>query len=149
MAWRKPLLNAMLVAGLVALTGCGAGSSGSFHDFFGTGSGPGTSAVTSQGGTVEGIILRRDRDGRILILGSAAEATEAATPVVGATVAIPELSLAGTTGATGTYRFTDVAPGDLTLRITLPAALGGATADFTFRLDPGETIAGLPAGVNQ
>ncbi len=149
MEWRKTLVNALLMVSLVTLSGCGAGPESAFADFFGHGTSPGTAATTEQGGTVQGVILRRDRDGRILILGSAAEATEAAQPVVGAVVAIPELSLAGTTGATGSYRFTDVTPGDLTLRITLPAALGGTTANFTFRLDPGETISGLPAGVNQ
>lgn len=149
MVWRKSLGYTLLTVGLALVAGCGAGTSGTISDFFGTGTSPGTSATTEQGGTVQGVILRRDRDGRILILGSAAEATEAATPVVGAVVAIPELSLAGTTGATGSYRFTQVTPGDLTLRITLPAALGGTTANFQFRLDPGETISGLPAGVNQ
>ncbi len=135
---------------LAALSGCGAGASSPFADFFGAGQVPGGGAtVVEQRGTVTGVVARRDRDGHILILARLADATEPATPVPGVRVAIPQQNRSLTTTADGTYRFTEVVPGDLTLRIILPTSLGGATADFAIRLDPGETIAGLPPAVNQ
>ena len=148
MGWRKTLIGALLSGGLAMLAGCGAGQQSAFVDFFGSGTTTTTSATTENRGVVQGVILRRVRDGRVLIVASAADVNEPTTPVVGATVSIVELSLAGLTGATGNYQFTEVTPGDLTLRITLPQNLGGTSASFSLRLDPGETISGLPAGVN-
>lgn len=134
---------------LVALAGCGAGDTNAFDEFFGAGTQPGTSLVQALPGEVKGVVLKRTADNRILILGAASEAgTDAVAPVVGATIAIPELGLATPTAADGSYLLRNLPPGDYTLRITLPASEGGSTADFKFRLDPGETLAGLPSGAN-
>lgn len=133
---------------LLALVGCGAGDSNMFGDFFGDGTSPGSSFDVAQPGRVTGFVVTRDSDGRVLILGSLADATVPVTPLAGVVVAIPEQNLTQTTGADGSYSFDSVQPGDLTLRFTLPPANGGTTASFAFRLDPAETIAGLPAGAN-
>ncbi|MCC7493546.1 MAG: hypothetical protein IT204_14425 [Fimbriimonadaceae bacterium] len=145
--WRG-LAAATLVALGVLVAGCGAGPASPFYEFFGGGSSPGSAYSEQQPGRVQGLIVTRNRDGRVLIVGSAAELTEPTTPLPGVTVSIVQLALTGQTGATGTYLFTDLTPGDYTLRITLPAGQGGATADFAFRLIPGQTLAGLPAGAN-
>ena len=147
---RRIRLTGWALAGLAAcaLAGCGAGDSNVIQDYFGTGSTPGSTYAVEQAGVVKGLIVLRTRDQKILIVGSAADVTEASTPVVGAKVELVELNLVGATGATGTYLFNGVQPGDLTLRITLPAANGGVSADFKIRLSPGQTLAGLPSGAN-
>lgn len=142
---------ALLVAGLMVglLAGCGAGGSSPFQDFFGPGTSPGSAYAQEVPGRVEGLVVRRQRDQRILILSGPEAVTEPSTPLAGVTIAIPEYALSATTGPSGTYLFDELTPGDLTLRVTLPAADGGATANFAFRLDPGETLRGLPAGAEQ
>lgn len=138
------LMLGAMIAGL--LWGCGSGPASPFGDFFGAGATPGGIYAVNEPGTIQGVILRRDRDGRILILGSADETQDATTPVQGATVSLVELQLTGITGATGRYTFAGLQPGEYTLRVTLPAALGGSTANFSLRVAAGQTINGVPAG---
>ncbi|MBI2299537.1 MAG: carboxypeptidase regulatory-like domain-containing protein [Armatimonadetes bacterium] len=136
-------LATLLAMGLLA--GCGSGGPNPFADFFGGGTTPGSAFAVGEGAAIQGVILERTSDHRILILGSASETTDATTPVQGALVSLLELQLSGQTGATGTYRFGDLQAGTYTLRITLPAALGGTTSDFRITVVAGQTVSGLPA----
>lgn len=137
-------LRLLAVAALAWLVvGCGAGETTPFTNFFGTGLTPGGVLAIVKPGEIHGVILRRTSDGRILILGDAGETTDPNTPVEGATVTLVELSLSGVTGATGQYRFTEVSAGTYTLRIKLPEALGGSSAEFTLKVDPGSDVGGI------
>lgn len=136
------------VLATLALVGCGGGPGSVFSDFLGPGTTPGGSFVTEQPAVVRGVIVTRDRDGKVLIVASQSAVNEPTTPVAGVAVALVELSLQALTGPTGAYQFNDVPPGTYTLRVTVPANLGGATANFTIRLDPAQVLEGLPAGAD-
>ncbi len=142
---RRVLLGTLLLG---SLAGCGSGDANSFNQYFGTGTVPGGSYGQQTPARVLGAIVQRTNDQRILIVANATAAGVPVTPVSGATVALVEANLSSVTGTAGTYDFQSITPGSYTLRISLPASLGGATADFRVTLDPGQTLEGLPAGAN-
>lgn len=142
---RRTLLGTLL---LWLLAGCGSGDSNSFNSYFGTGTVPGGSFGQQTPARIMGAIVQRTSDQRVLIVANPTAAGVPVTAVSGATVALVEAQLSSVTGSTGTYDFQSLTPGTYTLRITLPAALGGATADFKVTVDPGQTLEGLPAAAN-
>ena len=141
---RLPALGLAVLVATLLLGGCGSGDLGYLYDFFGNGTSTGGGGTPVNGALV-GTVFQRTADSRILILENTAVANADRAAVVGATVAVPALGKTTTTDALGRYLLGGVAAGPRDVVVTLPAALGGASATFRVQVLAGQVIQGIPS----